>query len=87
MYHAGWAWAGGTPFKGTKLLGAYFGGTRNPMVVSWPRRIKPDKNMRSQFHHVVDIAPTIYEILNIPHPKMVRRRPIAHGRHQPGLHL
>ncbi len=71
MYHAGWAWAGDTPFKGTKLLGAYFGGIRNPMVVSWPKRIKPDKTMRTQFHHVVDIAPTIYQILNIPHPKVV----------------
>ena len=71
MYHAGWAWAGGTPFKGTKLLGAYFGGTRNPMVISWPMRIKPDKTMRNQFHHVVDIAPTIYELLGIPLPKVV----------------
>ena len=71
MYHAGWAWAGGTPFKGTKLMGAYFGGTRNPMVVSWPERIKPDKTIRSQFHHVVDIAPTIYELLSIPHPEVV----------------
>ncbi len=71
IYHAGWAWAGGTPFKGTKLLGAFFGGTRNPMVISWPKRIKPDKTMRPQFHHVVDIAPTIYELLNIRHPKVV----------------
>jgi len=71
MYHAGWAWAGGTPFKGTKLLGSYFGGTRNPMVISWPKRIKPDGQIRSQFHHVVDIAPTLYEILAIPHPKVV----------------
>jgi arylsulfatase len=71
MYHAGWAWAGSTPFKGTKLLGAYFGGTRNPMVVSWPQRIKPDPVMRQQFHHVIDIAPTIYEILNIPLPEVV----------------
>ncbi len=71
MYHAGWAWAGDTPFKGTKLLGAYFGGTRNPMVVSWPRRIRPDGTMRAQFHHVVDIAPTIYDILKIRHPQVV----------------
>ena len=71
MYHAGWAWAGGTPFKGTKLLGSYFGGTRNPMAVSWPKRIKSDGKIRSQFHHVVDIAPTLYELLNIPHPKVV----------------
>ena len=71
MYHAGWAWAGDTPFKGTKLLGAYFGGTRNPMVVSWPGHIQPDPTMRSQFHHVVDIAPTIYDILKIKPPKVV----------------
>ena len=71
MYHAGWAWAGGTPFKGTKLLAAYFGGTRNPMVVSWPGHIKHDGKMRQQFHHVIDIAPTIYDILDIPEPKVV----------------
>lgn len=71
MYHAGWAWAGGTPFKGTKLLGSYFGGTRNPMAISWPKRIPSDQRIRSQFHHVVDIAPTIFELLNIPHPQVV----------------
>ena len=43
MYHAGWAWAGSTPFKGTKLSRRHFGGTRNPLVVSWPAQIKPDK--------------------------------------------
>jgi len=52
-------------------VAAHFGGTRNPMVVSWPKGIKPDKTMRNQFHHVVDIAPTLYEILGIPHPKVV----------------
>lgn len=71
MYHAGWAWAGGTPFKGTKLLGAYFGGTRNPLVVSWPQGIKPDRAVRSQFHHVIDVAPTIYEVLAITPPQIV----------------
>ncbi|MFZ0612764.1 MAG: sulfatase-like hydrolase/transferase, partial [Desulfobacterales bacterium] len=71
MYHAGWAWAGDTPFRSTKLVAAHFGGTRNPLVVSWPKGIKPDNTMRSQFHHVVDIAPTVYEILGIPHPKVV----------------
>lgn len=71
MYHAGWAWAGGTPFKGTKLMGSYFGGTRNPMVVSWPNHIKPDGKVRNQFQHVVDIAPTIYDILDITPPKVV----------------
>jgi arylsulfatase A-like enzyme len=71
MYHAGWAWAGGTPFKGTKLLGAYFGGTRNPLVISWPGRIKHDGTPRAQFHHVNDIVPTIYDILGIQAPKIV----------------
>ncbi|MEO9781752.1 MAG: arylsulfatase [Sedimentitalea sp.] len=71
MYHAGWAWAGSTPFKGTKLLGSYFGGTRNPMVVSWPGHIQPDDTMRGQFHHVIDIAPTIYEVLDIDLPEVV----------------
>ena len=71
MYHAGWAWAGGAPFKGTKLLGAYFGGTRNPLVISWPKGIKPDKEPRQQFSHVNDIAPTLYDVLGIKPPKVV----------------
>ena len=71
MYHAGWAWAGDTPFKYTKLIASHFGGTRNPMAISWPARIKPDKTPRSQFHHVNDIVPTIYDILGIKPPKVV----------------
>lgn len=71
MYHAGWAWAGSTPFKGTKLLASYFGGTRNPMVISWPKKIKPSAEIRCQFHHVIDIAPTLYELLGITPPKVV----------------
>ncbi len=71
MYHAGWAWAGSTPFKATKLIASHFGGTRNPMVISWPRGIEPAKAIRSQFTHVVDIVPTIYEILGIRPPKVV----------------
>ncbi len=51
MYHAGWAWAGSTPYKGTKLLASHFGGTRNPMAVRWPAKIKPDATPRPQFHH------------------------------------
>lgn len=68
MYHAGWAWAGSTPFKGTKLQGAYFGGIRQPLAISWPKGIKADKSPHVQFTHVNDIAPTIYEILDIKHP-------------------
>ncbi|MGO7553516.1 arylsulfatase [Rhizobium johnstonii] len=68
MYHAGWAWAGSTPFQATKLVASYFGGTRNPLVVSWPSTIAPDKRPRSQFHHVNDIVPTIYDVLGIKPP-------------------
>ncbi len=71
MYHAGWAWAGDSPFKYTKLIASHFGGTDNPMAISWPSHIKPDKTPRSQFHHVNDIAPTIYQILGINPPKVV----------------
>jgi len=71
MYHAGWAWAGNTPFQYTKLIASHFGGTRNPMVISWPKGIKPDKAPRAQFHHVNDIVPTIYEVLGITPPKIV----------------
>ena len=71
MYHAGWAWAGSTPLRSTKLVAAHFGGTRNPLVISWPARIKPDKTPRAQFHHVNDIVPTLYDILGIKPPKVV----------------
>ena len=75
MYNAGWAWAGDAPFSYTKLVASHFGGTRNPMIISWPKEIQidtesddPRRNVRSQFHHVNDIAPTIYDILNITPP-------------------
>ena len=71
IYHAGWAWAGNTPFRHTKLVASHFGGTRNPLVVSWPKKIKPDKTPRSQFYHVNDIAPTLYEVIGIKPPKVV----------------
>jgi len=71
MYHAGWAWAGDTPFQYTKLIASHFGGTRNPLAISWPASIKPDKTPRPQFHHVNDIAPTIYDILGITPPEVV----------------
>jgi arylsulfatase len=74
MYHAGWAWAGSTPFRSTKLVAAHFGGTRNPLVVSWPRKIKPDAALRSQFHHVVDVVPTIYDVVGITPPEVVNGR-------------
>ena len=71
MYHHGWAYAGSAPFQGVKLLAAYMGGTRTPLVVSWPNKIKHDGKVRSQFHHVNDIAATIYDVLDITPPKVV----------------
>ena len=75
MYHAGWGWAGSTPYKGTKLLASHFGGTRNPMAVRWPAKIKPDAAPRAQFHHCNDIVPTIYEIVGITPPLAVNGVP------------
>jgi arylsulfatase len=71
MYHAGWAWAGSTPYKGMKLLASHLGGTRNPMAVRWPAMIKPDPVPRTQFLHVTDIVPTIYDIVGITPPLVV----------------
>ncbi|MCY4727063.1 arylsulfatase [Nocardioides sp. STR2] len=72
QYHAGWAWAGSTPYKGMKLVASHLGGTRNPMAVRWPARIAPDVRPRSQFHHCNDLVPTIYEVLGITPPRVVR---------------
>ena len=70
MYHAGWAWAGSSPYQGMKLLASYLGGIRNPMAVSWPKKIKPGAH-REQFTHVIDIGPTIYDLLDISPPIQV----------------
>ena len=72
QYHAGWAWAGSAPYKGMKLVASHLGGTRNPMAVRWPARIAPDARPRSQFHHCNDLVPTIYEVLGITPPRVVR---------------
>jgi arylsulfatase len=70
-YHAGWAWAGSTPYQGTKLLASHFGGTRVPLVLGWPKSVKADAAPRTQFHHVIDIVPTLYEAIGIKAPKVV----------------
>lgn len=75
MYHAGWAWAGSTPYQGTKLLASHFGGTRNPMAIRWPAKIKPDRTPRPQFLHVVDVVPTIYDLAGITPPRVVNGIP------------
>jgi arylsulfatase A-like enzyme len=67
----GWAWATNTPFQWTKQVASHFGGTRNGMVLSWPARIKATGEIRSQFHHVIDVAPTALEAAGLPEPKMV----------------
>lgn len=71
QYHAGWAWAGSTPYKGLKLLASHFGGTRNPMAIRWPAKVKPDTRPRSQFHHCNDLVPTLYDIVGITPPREV----------------
>jgi len=71
IYHSAWAWAGDSPFRYTKLIAADWGGTRTPMVISWPERIQPDDTPRPQFAHVTDVAPTLYELLDITPPKVV----------------
>ena len=68
---AGWAVAGDTPFMWTKQVASNYGGTRNGMIVSWPERIKAANQIRSQWHHVIDVAPTVLEAANLPEPKSV----------------
>jgi len=68
---AAWAWAGNTPFQWGKQMASHLGGTRNPMVVAWPNRIKASGDLRSQFTHCIDIGPTILEAAGIPEPKIV----------------
>ncbi|MFM8287354.1 MAG: arylsulfatase, partial [Planctomycetaceae bacterium] len=67
----GWAWAMNTPFQWTKQVASHFGGTRNPLVVHWPQGIKARGEIRTQFHHVIDVVPTILEACQIPEPKVV----------------
>jgi len=68
---AGWAVAGDTPFMWTKQVASNYGGSRNGLIVSWPARIKATKEIRSQWHHVIDVAPTVLEAANLPEPRSV----------------
>ena len=87
-YAAAWAWAGNCPFQWGKQVASHLGGTRNPMVVSWPRGIADKGGLRSQFTHVIDIGPTILEAAGIPAPEEHRRhRADADARHQLPLQL
>ena len=66
-----WSWAFDTPFKWTKQVASHFGGTRQGMAICWPNRIKDAGGIRTQFHHMIDIVPTILEATGIPAPLMV----------------
>jgi arylsulfatase A-like enzyme len=70
-YAAGWSWATTTPFQWMKQVASHFGGTRNPLVVSWPGHVSRSEAVRNQFGHVNDIAPTIYDAAGIAFPDKV----------------
>ncbi|MBP1748659.1 MAG: sulfatase [Deltaproteobacteria bacterium] len=70
-YAAGWAIAGDTPFTWTKQVASNYGGTRNGMVIHWPKGVKAKNEVRSQWHHVIDVAPTVLEAAGLPEPKTV----------------
>src|SRR6266581_4265499 len=70
-YAIGWAWAGDTPFQWTKQIASHYGGTTNGVVIHWPARVKAKGEIRSQFTHVTDIAPTVLEAAGLPFPKSV----------------
>jgi arylsulfatase len=70
-FAAGWAIAGNTPFAWSKQIAGDFGGTRNGIIIEYPKVIKDKGQIRSQFHHVIDIAPTILELCSVPEPTMV----------------
>ena len=70
-FAAAWAHANNTPFQWGKQTGSHLGGTRNPMVVAWPARIKAGGDLRTQFTHCIDVGPTVLELIDIPEPKRV----------------
>ncbi len=72
---AGWAVATGAPFSWTKQMASDFGGTRNGMVIHWPNGFKSRGEIRSQFHHVTDVAPTVMEAATLPFPRIVNGAP------------
>lgn len=70
-YPVGWAWSGNAPFQWVKQVASHLGGTRNPMIVTWPARIKDRGGIRTQFTHLIDVVPTILEAAQLPTPKTV----------------
>jgi arylsulfatase A-like enzyme len=74
-FPVGWAWAMNTPFQWAKQVASHFGGIRNPLVISWPAKIKDKSIIRYQFHHVIDVFPTILEATGIAAPSEVNGIP------------
>src|SRR5205085_7597561 len=74
-YPIGWAHAMNTPFQWAKQVASHFGGTRNGLVISWPARIKDKGGIRTQFHHIIDIAPTILEAARVQAPSVLNGVP------------
>ena len=70
-FAAAWAHANNTPFQWGKQMASHLGGTRDPMVISWPRRIAADATIRTQFTHCIDVVPTVLEVAGIPQPTVV----------------
>jgi arylsulfatase len=70
-YAVGWAHAMDTPYQWTKQVASHWGGTRNGTIVHWPKGIKAKSEVRNQFHHVIDVAPTVLEAAGLPEPKTV----------------
>ena len=70
-FAVGWAHAMNTPYQWTKQVASHWGGTRNGTIVHWPKGIKAKGEIRSQFHHIIDVAPTLLEAAGVPHPSSV----------------
>ena len=70
-YAVGWAHAMNTPYQWTKQVASHWGGTRNGTIVHWPNGIKAKGEIRHQFHHVIDVAPTVLEAAGLPEPSFV----------------
>ncbi|WP_394248470.1 arylsulfatase [Arthrobacter pityocampae] len=70
-FAAAWAHANNTPFPWGKQMASHLGGTRNPMVISWPHRIAADSELRTQFTHCIDVVPTVLEVVGLPEPAVV----------------
>ncbi|WP_140416620.1 sulfatase-like hydrolase/transferase, partial [Arthrobacter globiformis] len=71
IYPVGWALAMNTPYQWTKQVASHYGGTRDGMIMSWPQGIEAGGGIRHQWHHVIDIAPTVFEAAGVPHPVLV----------------